>query len=143
MQWTSGRNAGFSDAATTWLPVPLAAATRNVVTMAKDPSSILNFYKQAIRLRRRSPALLEGNYTAMSDDPNVFAYRRQHARQTMIVALNMSGEPQTLRLSANELSGAVQLRVAISNIRAPGLTIDAARVELAPYEALALEVLSQ
>ena len=142
MQWTSGRNAGFSLAAMTWLPVPSTAATRNVETMAKDPNSVLNFYKQAIRLRRASPALLDGEYSAIGEDPNVFAYRRQTPNQTMVVALNMSAEPQTLKLNAEDLGGeGKKLRVAISNLtRSERQIVDIGQVTLGPYEAIALEV---
>ncbi len=143
MQWTGGRNAGFSNAATTWLPVPPTATTRNVASESKDPNSVLSFYKQAIHLRRQSPALLEGDYTAIGEDPNVFAYRRQQGSQAIIVALNMSGEPQTWRLNAGDLGGASRLKVAIGNSRARGTTVDPAQIALAPYEALALEVVSR
>jgi alpha-glucosidase len=126
----------------TWLPVPSTAATRNVETMAKDPNSVLNFYKQAIRLRRASPALLDGEYSAIGEDPNVFAYRRQTPNQTMVVALNMSAEPQTLKLNAEDLGGeGKKLRVAISNLtRSERQIVDIGQVTLGPYEAIALEV---
>jgi alpha-glucosidase len=142
MQWTSGRNAGFSPSEKTWLPVPSTAENRNVEAMSKDPNSVLNFYKQAIRLRRASPALLDGDYTAIGDDPNVYAYRRRTPSQTMIVALNMSNEPRTIKLSGDELGGeGRKMRLAISNQRpdAKG-TIEAGQVTLAPYEATVFEV---
>jgi alpha-glucosidase len=142
MQWTSGRNAGFSTAETTWLPVPATAKTRNVETMSKDPNSVLNFYKQAIRLRRASPALLDGDYAAIGDDSNVFAYRRKVPDQTVVVALNMSAEPRTLKLNAGDLGGEGKtLRVAISNLmRGEREIVNMGQLTLGPYEAVALEV---
>ncbi len=142
MQWTSERNAGFSLAETPWLPVPSTATTRNVETMSQDPNSIFNFYKQAIRLRRASPALLDGVYAAVGDDPYVFAYRRHAPKQTMIVALNMSNEARTLKLSPQELGGeGKRLRVAISNLtRAAQQTVVGGEVTLAPYEAAVFAV---
>ena len=142
MQWTSGRNAGFSSAEKTWLPVPPTAEKRNVETMSKDPNSVLNFYKQAMRLRRASPALVDGDYTAIGDDPHVYAYRRRTPRHTMIVALNMSNQPRTLKLSAKDLGGeGKRLRVAISNLTHDRQqTVDAGQVTLAPYESAAFEV---
>jgi len=137
MQWTNGRNAGFSSAEKTWLPVPSTATTHNVETLSKDPNSILDFYKQAIRLRRASPALLHGDYRAIGDDPHVFAYRRQTLRQTAIVALNMSNERRTLRLSGKELGvKESELRWAISSQRRDtnGI-VETGQVTLAPYEA--------
>jgi alpha-glucosidase len=142
MQWTAGRNAGFSSGETTWLPVPSTAKIRNVETMSKDPNSVLSFYKQAIRLRRGSPALLEGDYAAIGDDPTVFAFRRRAANQTIIVALNMSGEPHMVKLGARDLGGDGNgLRLAISSLRPDSRrTVDAGQVTLAPYEAAAFEV---
>ena len=141
MQWTGGRNAGFSTAAKTWLPVPPAAATRNVAAMAADPDSVLSFYKKAIGLRRRSPALLEGDYAAVGEDPNVFAYRRRTPRQTLVVALNMSGERQTLRL--DEGAGGAPAggyRVVLSSLGARGQSPGGGPLDLAPYEGVVLEV---
>ncbi|MFL5607311.1 MAG: alpha-amylase family glycosyl hydrolase, partial [Gemmatimonadaceae bacterium] len=118
MQWTGGRNAGFSSAARPWLPIPPTASTRNVEMESRDPRSVLSFYRRAIALRRASPALRDGSYTAIGNDPNVFAYRRRVAGQTMIVALNMSNAPRALDLDASDVGGQdVVLREAISNQR--------------------------
>jgi alpha-glucosidase len=142
MQWTSGRNAGFSSAEKTWLPVPPTAELRNVEAMSKDPNSVLNFYKQAIRLRRASPALLDGDYIAIGDDPNVYAYRRRTPNQTMIVVLNMSNEPRTIKLGSTELGLDVGImRLAISNLKpASQEPIEAGQLTLAPYEATVFEM---
>lgn len=135
MQWAPGPNAGFSTASKTWLPVPPTAARRNVETMESDPKSILGFFKQATRLRRSSPALLEGSYKAIGKDPNVFVYRREHQGQTMIVALNMSGGPRTVDLGAKQ-----KLRCVLSSGASGGVEIGNGRVPLAPFEAVVLEV---
>ncbi len=145
MQWTSGRNAGFSSSETTWLPVPPTAITRNVETMSKEPDSILNFYKRAIHLRRGSSALLNGDYLAIGDDPHVFAYIRRAPSQTMAVALNMSNESRTLKFSNQDLGGEGRgLRLAISNLaRDARQTIDIRQVTLGPHEAAAFEVIGK
>ena len=71
MQWNDGVNAGFSKAKP-WLPVPPSATTHNVETEAKDPDSILNFYRQLLAMRHKEPSLLEGDYFPLNeDDPNV------------------------------------------------------------------------
>jgi alpha-glucosidase len=76
MQWDAGRHAGFTTGAP-WLPVPPSARERNVAAQRADASSLLNFYKRLIALRRRSPALLDGDYEAVGDDPHVYAYLRR------------------------------------------------------------------
>jgi alpha-glucosidase len=77
MQWTAGVNAGFSEA-TPWLPVPPSARTHNVDSELQDPGSILNFYKQLLRLPHREPALLEGAYVPLDkNNANVLSYLRR------------------------------------------------------------------
>src|SRR5215207_2593916 len=101
MQWDAGRHAGFTTpAATPWLPVPPSARTKNVAAQERDASSLLNFYKRLITLRRASPALLDGDYAAVGNDPHVYAYVRRTPGQRMLVALNMSGESRALPLYA-------------------------------------------
>jgi alpha-glucosidase len=135
MQWTSGPNAGFTTG-TPWLKLPTGASARSVEKASADPDSILNFYKRALALRRQSPALLDGDYASVGRDPHVFAYRRRSLSQTMIVALNMSGETRKLNVG-----GAVRLREVLSNLRRGERAIEGGEVTLAPYEAVVLEAM--
>lgn len=140
MQWDGSLHAGFTTGQP-WLKIPPSAAQRNVALQAADPNSILNFYQRAIRLRRRSPALLDGDYASLGADPKIFAYRRRSIAQTMIVALNMSGESRTLRLDKATLGAAARLRVVISNRAASENQVIKEELSLAPYEAVVLESL--
>jgi alpha-glucosidase len=92
MQWNSGPNGGFSSGRP-WLPVPASAGEYNVASESKAPDSILNFYKRVLALRHHESALLEGDYVALNEsDPDVLAYLRRSGSETILVALNMSGE---------------------------------------------------
>jgi len=75
----------------------------------------------------------------------VFAYRRRAPAQTMIIALNMSNTPRVLALDATDIGGQDRvLREAISNQRAePRLSPVIGHVTLAPFEAVAFEVVRQ
>jgi alpha-glucosidase len=130
MQWDGGRQAGFTTGVP-WLALPASAATRNVAAEA-GPSSILDFYKRAIRLRRTSPALRRGAYASLGTDPQVFAYRRSAASQTMVVALNMSARPA-------RAPGRCPGRVVLSNIDGRECQAGADWM-LAPFEATIVEV---
>ena len=102
MQWDNSKNAGFSTAAKTWLPVPPTASQYNVAAEQADPNSIFNFYKRVIALRREFPALHDGSYVAVNrNDPNVLAYLRSEkdGSNPILVALNMSGQEQTVDFS--------------------------------------------
>ena len=101
MQWDESENAGFSKAAP-WLPVPSTAKTHNVADEAKDPDSILSFYKKVLKLRHTNRALLDGNYTPMNEnDQNVLSYLRVYKDQAVLVALNMSGTTQKVNFDIN------------------------------------------
>lgn len=99
MQWDTSKNAGFSTSDDPWLRVPPSAEEVNVVVEEKDPNSMLNFYKKLISLRRNNPALRDGEYIAVNtDDKNVLSYLRKNpAGKSVLVALNMSASPQTMK----------------------------------------------
>ena len=101
MQWTDGANAGFSKAKP-WLPVPESAKTHNVESEMKDQNSVLSFYRQLLALRHSEPALRDGEYTAIGDDPNVFMYVRKYKDEAMLVILNMSGDEQKARMDLSQ-----------------------------------------
>ncbi len=134
MQWTGGRNAGFSTAPKSWLPVPSAAATRNVAVMEQDRNSILSFFKNAVRLRRSSPAILSGSYSSIGKDPCVFVYSRKSGGQEVIVALNMSNQVRRISLGRN---APIKVKLSSNPARASETVLDS--ILLAPFEAVALE----
>jgi alpha-glucosidase len=101
MQWdASNPQAGFSTNPHTWLPVTANYPTVNVQTESADPESLLSWYRKLIALRRSSAALRDGR-TVMLDraDPHVLTYARvAPGGETILVALNMSAQPRTIRL---------------------------------------------
>jgi alpha-glucosidase len=94
MQWNDAPNAGFSTARP-WLAVPGSYKTHNVATEEKDPDSILNFYRNVLKLRHTDGAMLEGKYVALNEnDDNVLSYLRVDGDRAILVVLNMTGEAQ-------------------------------------------------
>ena len=99
MQWNSTVNAGFNAGAKTWLAVNPNYKTVNVEAESADPHSLLNWYRALIALRREKPALYDGDYKALNvEDEDCLVYVRQAGEQRILVALNMSGQEQTIRL---------------------------------------------
>ena len=97
MQWNSSTNAGFSEKKP-WLPVPPSYATHNVESELKDPNSVLSVYKKVLALRHTNVALVEGSYAALNgDDPNVLSYLRSYKGNAVVVVLNMSDAPRTVK----------------------------------------------
>ena len=106
MQWSTGPNAAFTTGKP-WLPISSSAATHNVATELKEPSSVLNFYRNLLALRHTNSALLDGSYVALAQsDPDVLAYLRRTKDHTVLIALNFSGHAVTVRpeLAANKIS---------------------------------------
>ena len=55
VQWSAEKNAGFT-AGKPWFKVNPNYVEVNVADQEKDPESLLNFYREAIRLRRSLPS---------------------------------------------------------------------------------------
>ena len=93
MQWNAGKNAGFSEADTTWLPVHDDFAQVNVEAESADPASVLSWYRQLAALRAERDELVAGSYEElMADDEQVFAFRRQGEASAAVVLANLSDE---------------------------------------------------
>jgi alpha-glucosidase len=100
MQWDRTKNAGFSSADRTWLPIPPSAAEYNVETESRNPNSIFSFYKQLLALRRSEPAIQNGSYVALDHhNPFVLSFLRKNRGKgdSILVVVNMSALPQTIK----------------------------------------------
>ncbi len=129
MQWDDSANAGFSTG-TPWLPVPETYKTHNVADEAKDPNSVLEFYKEVLKLRHTNAALLQGNYTALNEsDAKVLAYLRVYQNQGVVVALNMSGETRKVKLELKS-KGLVSAKGLVASGQS---AVKGDEVSLAPY----------
>jgi alpha-glucosidase len=122
MHWSDEQGAGFTTgAARPWLPLGDYASC-NVAAQRDDPDSILNFTRDLIALRRKTPGLVEGSYRSMHSPDGVWAWARGH---DAIVALNLSDERATLEL---------QGRIAIATQRRRDGEDVAGALELMPWE---------
>ncbi|HVE81191.1 MAG TPA: alpha-glucosidase [Myxococcales bacterium] len=100
MQWTAAPTGGFTTG-TPWMRLGPEAQRLNVELEAKDPGSVLNWYKRLIKLRRSLPALRLGTFRAWFGEPKaVFAYSRVHDGQTVSVLLNFSRFSRAVDLPA-------------------------------------------
>ena len=93
MQWNAGKNAGFSEADATWLPVHDDFAQVNVEVESADPTSPLSWYRQLAALRAERGELVAGSYEElMADDEQIYAFRRADETSRAVVLANLSGE---------------------------------------------------
>ena len=101
MQWTPGKNSGFSTADSTWLPAELNYTTVNVESEEKDPGSLLNWHKALIALRRANPLLRAGDQKTFSTSKDsIVAYTRNVGARQIIVITNFSGTAQEVNMGA-------------------------------------------
>ncbi|MES2392387.1 MAG: alpha-glucosidase [Acidobacteriota bacterium] len=105
MQWTAGKDAGFSTAAKTWLPIPESYKTVNVQAETGDKESMLEWHRKLIALRRTVPALHDGG-EVMIDRGNKavleFVRTGPEGKGSVVVAINISAEVQEISPDVSE-----------------------------------------
>ncbi|KAF2519494.1 hypothetical protein E0W68_03865 [Flavobacterium salilacus subsp. salilacus] len=70
----------------------------------KTPNSLLDFYKELIKLRRRQPAIALGNYKNISNtSDNVISFTREGGGQKIFVMINLSGSQQVVSITDTTL----------------------------------------
>lgn len=101
MQWDGTSNAGFSAASSERLYAPVISGGDfgyecvNVHGQLGEPSSLLNWTRNMLRVRRRHPAFGRGRLRLLAPRaPAVLAYLREHAQETLLVVNNLSPDVQ-------------------------------------------------
>ncbi|MCB9144073.1 MAG: alpha-glucosidase [Anaerolineales bacterium] len=142
MHWANKPNAGFSpDGVETWLPVnPNYKAGINVHDQERNPDSILNYYKHLLKVRRETPALVEGNYTPLHENAeDYFAFLRTAEKQAVLVVLNYSEKRLNLNFSdAKELENKNLHTLFSSGVRSH-VEHAASKLSIAPFEVFIAE----
>ncbi len=137
MQWTSGKDAGFSTSATTWLPVAPNYKTVNVEGEQKDPNSLLRWNQSLIAMRRSNPALHDGGMVMLDiTNPSVLSYLRTAptGKPSVVVSLNMTAQPQTVSLDLKKAGVAGEtVKTLLSSDPALNATTSATSVTLPPF----------
>jgi maltose alpha-D-glucosyltransferase/alpha-amylase len=112
MQWSSDRNAGFSraDWARLYSPVIMDPVygyqSINVEAQERTPTSLLNWIKRLIRVRKKYPAFGRGSLEFLgAGNPKVLAYIRQYEGQTLLIVLNLSRYVQWTEINLSRFAG--------------------------------------
>lgn len=126
MQWDASPNAGFTEGKP-WIGVSHNYAEINAERALAEPDSVFYAYQQLIALRKSEPVLTWGDYQdLLPEHPSLWCYRRQWQGQSLLVAANLSGEPQAWEPPAGSTDG----EVLMSNYDTP------AGMTLRPFEAI-------
>lgn len=103
MQWSSQKNAGFSTADQTWLPVNPNHQEINVASALANPDSVFYTYQKLIQLRQTQDWLVEADYQLLQTSDKVFAYKRQLGREIYLVVVNLSNQEQFFEESLHKV----------------------------------------
>jgi maltose alpha-D-glucosyltransferase/alpha-amylase len=106
MQWTSGKNKGFStaDPSQLWLPVDGRDNAPNVEDAEKDKTSLLHTMRALADLRHQQKALLGyADFAPLyaQDHAYPFVYQRSLDGETILVALNPSQDAVTVDIAVD------------------------------------------
>jgi maltose alpha-D-glucosyltransferase/alpha-amylase len=112
MQWSSDRNAGFSDANPQRLYLPVIIdpeyhyETVNVEAQVRNSNSLLWWMRNMLARRRRHPVFGRGTIEFLHpDNERVLAYLRRTEQETVLVVANLSRHSQYVELDLGEFSG--------------------------------------
>ena len=118
MQWTSGSNAGFSDAdpERLWLPLVSNALygyqAVNVESQRRNPTSLLNWTRRLIEVRRHSRVFGRGDLAFVKpENHRVLAFTRTAGRDAVLVVCNLAGTAQAAELDPADLAGAIPIEM--------------------------------
>ncbi|MBD8067663.1 glycoside hydrolase family 13 protein [Bacillus sp. PS06] len=99
MQWDSRNQGGFSTGDKTWFGVNPNYDKINVEQQLQDSDSILNFYKEMIRLRKEHDVFVYGEYELLLENhPQLFVYTRTLGNDKAIIICNFSDMKNTFKI---------------------------------------------
>lgn len=141
MQWDDTANAGFTTG-TPWINVNPNYTDINAKSELEDSNSVFNYYKELIRLRRKSEwsdIIVYGAYELLdADNEDVFAYIRTLEDKKLLIICNMTDHKvnyiPTVNCDADKMSSAKCL---ISNSDKSELNSE---IELQPWFAGVWEI---
>lgn len=118
MQWTSDRNAGFSqaDVARLYFPVIMDSVygyqAVNVEAQQRYGTSLLNWLREMIQLRKRHPVFGRGALTFLKpENRKVFAFIRTYLDETVLCVFNLSQFAQPVELDLISYKGFIPIEM--------------------------------
>ncbi len=101
VQWDDGPHAGFTTG-DPWLPVNPNHRWLNAAAQVGSEDSVFGYYQALIRLRHDLPIFVAGVFEPLlEDDPQVWAYLRSTAEESMLVVANCGRETRTVEVEGD------------------------------------------
>jgi maltose alpha-D-glucosyltransferase/alpha-amylase len=139
LQWTSGKNAGFSEAGSERLYAPLIDDARygiaqvNVEAQRGDPGSLWHTLRKLIALRKAHPVFGWGQAEILLVNSHaILALAVQDASETILALHNLSGVPQKFELDLGRWQGANLIDL-FAGRALPAVASSPYPVEMNPY----------
>ena len=131
MQWDESLNAGFSKTEP-WIGVSDNYESINAAAEDRDDSSILNYYRALIALRKEYEAISDGKISFVDmGNPEIMAYRRYTDDQEILVIANFTGNDMKLSESVSNKG----YKVLLSNYEVSNME---KIFNIRPYESIVL-----
>jgi maltose alpha-D-glucosyltransferase/alpha-amylase len=118
MQWSSDRNAGFSRANPQQLYLPVVMDPTygyqaiNVESQDRDGSSLLNWMRRIVAVRKEHPAFGRGTMTLLYPrNRRIVAYVREYDGERILCVANLSRAAQAVELDLARWKGAVPIEL--------------------------------
>jgi maltose alpha-D-glucosyltransferase / alpha-amylase len=118
MQWSPDRNGGFSRANPQVLYLPpimdpvYGFQTINVEAQEADPSSLLNWIRRMIGVRKQHNAFGRGDFTMLYPrNRRILAYTRSDGKETILCVANLSRSAQAVELDLSRYRGCVPIEL--------------------------------
>jgi len=118
MQWSGDRNAGFSraDPARLFSPVIMDHVYNyealNVEAQSRVPTSLLNWMRRMIAVRKRNPVFGRGSIEFLHpSNLKVLAYVRRDDQQAVLCVANLSRFVQPIELDLRAFAGSVPVEL--------------------------------
>ncbi|MGD1098029.1 MAG: putative maltokinase, partial [Bryobacteraceae bacterium] len=146
MQWSADRNAGFSRATPARLFSPVVMdpvwgyEAVNVEAEQSDPSSLLNWMRNMIALRKLFQVFGRGTLEFLNpSNRKVLAYLRRYEGEQILCVANLSRFAQPVDLDLSELEGMVPVEM-LGYVEFPPIARQPYRLTLGAYGFLWLEL---
>ncbi|WYZ40043.1 hypothetical protein EsH8_IV_000384 [Colletotrichum jinshuiense] len=106
MQWDDTPFAGFTESKDgAWMRLHDLYPEINVAKQEREPQSVLNFWREMLRLRKEEGELLTHGAFELFDEDNeqTFVYRKARNGRSAVVALNFTSEEQAVEIPGEGL----------------------------------------
>jgi maltose alpha-D-glucosyltransferase / alpha-amylase len=142
MQWSGDRNAGFSSADPSRLYQPVITdpiyhyQAVNVEAAQRSPTSLLNWLKRMIRLRKQHPVFARGSLEFIDGgNDRVIAYLRSYGDETMLIVNNLSRFAQPVKLDLARFVGCTPVEL-MGNTPFPSVEANPYFLSIGPHSFL-------